>query len=227
MRALQVLLAATIVFPFPEYAIASRPPRAAGTSSDLFEEVSKLFQNGDERVDVDQAKALLTACAEAAKQNPPGTDLSEDFYKSADQFVSYIDNHRLEAADIVTLREWIASSFECGDDGRKGVVNAIGNSISWALLRIIESVSRGDGGYEPRHAIVCDVLSQPGISLPCLSSRVLMNHRKSIGKRVPEDYLFGGLTRSSWPRRAERCGTPCFQHARRSTARARGMITSQ
>lgn len=193
MRNLHILLFGVCGGLFLANAVASPPSRTAGTSSDVFEEVAKLFQGGKDRVDLDRVKVLLTECADASQRSPFGEGRDQDFFKVADEFVTYIDGHRLEADDIVALREWLVKSLKCRDDDPKGLVKDLGNRISWALLRIFASVSHGDGAYEPRHAILCDVLSQPGISLPCLSAQVLVNHRKAIGERVREDYEFGEI----------------------------------
>jgi hypothetical protein len=149
--------------------------------------VSTLFGEGTVRVNREKVKELLVACAEANEQYPFGAKDGDKFFESVDRLVEYLHAHRLTADDLVELREWEARTFDVGDDPGTVFVKALTARIRAALRRVIISIERGEGGYEPRDALLCGVLSQPGITFPELTPLVRRLREKLRGAGQGDD----------------------------------------
>jgi hypothetical protein len=188
-------------------AIAGSPEnRAGGGIARLFDEVAKLFQNGSDPVDVEEAEELLLACAEQNERHPEGSGSEHAFFKAVDSLFGYFDSHKLQGSDILALREWQADSFDCHDEEKTGAERALAARISRALRRVWWTVARDEGAYEPRHAILCDVLGHHPITVPGLTVSAARIQRKQRGEavhnsdvgRVVETFLVAPENKGLW-----------------------------
>jgi hypothetical protein len=150
--------------------VVVEPPESAARS---FVEVAKLYQRGTDRVELDQVKQLISECTEKYDSHLRHNKQSAEFYKRLDEFLGYMDSHRIEASDIDALREWGAATVECTDQARDALRDAAAFRMAATFSVVWQLVQREVGNYEPRHAVLCSVLSVSTASLPGLTYCVL------------------------------------------------------
>jgi hypothetical protein len=123
----------------------------------------------------------------------------EKFYDSVEQLVQYLDRHRLECADVVALRQWLAGSCivgagEVGCDADGAGVRETPDPLAVRIGRVHYTVwSMADhdfGGCAPRHAIFMSLLSPARIHFPRLATAVLgSRNNPEPGNAVPPSEL--------------------------------------
>jgi len=163
-----------------ELACAAEAAPECPTQAKTFAEVAKLFRRGKERPSIDQLKELLAACADAHDPDQRYDNQEQQFYDSVEQLAQYLDAHRLECADIIVLRQWLAGT--CTVAGDEGNADQPGDQpeprpFAFRLGRVHYTVwlmaKKELGRCEPRHVILLSVLLSNNIRYPELVSSVV------------------------------------------------------
>jgi hypothetical protein len=167
-----------------QWLFAAEPAPACATQAKTFAEVAKLFRRGKEGVSIDRLKELLTACADAHDPDQAYDNQDDPFYDSVEQLARYLDSHRLECANILSLRKWLAGT--CTVAGGEGNGNELGNQreakpLAFRLGRVHYTVwlmaKNETRKCEPQHAICLSVLLSNNIGYPELRSAVVRLRR--------------------------------------------------
>lgn len=165
-------------------------------------ETAKLFQNGNDRVDVRQAEELLLAVGQACDLEVRHDKQSEEFYIQLEKFLDYVDGHQFHPSDMLALRERLASSLRCDDDHSLKSRDVPARRVSWAIRAVWPLAQEAFGKCKPRHAVLCSVLGVwPGSFSQLRVCAQLMQAKESEEKAMRgevEYFLQGDERKALW-----------------------------